>query len=361
MSRVADLKFLNALIITFGSERTRKLLQRCRSAERAWSAGANVMARAGFQAKTIAELTQKRATLDPDEAWQKLKEAGVGLVSLDDERYPPLLKEIYSPPLALYARGKIELLQSPIMAVVGTRAPSSYGRGVLPAFVETLAAAGLTIASGLAQGIDALAHRAALEAGGNTLAVLGSGLDQIFPKINEPLAKAILEQGGLIISEYPLGMPPLKQHFPARNRIIAGLSLGVFVVESREPGGSLITAQHGLESGREIFALPGPVGRATSAGTNRLIQQGAKLVRHGQDILEELALPAATAELRSALENLNAEEQNVLQILETEPLHIDTIIKKAKLKPAQANALLTALELKGAVRNNGGNIYERTL
>ncbi len=359
MSTPQDLKLLNALVIAFGHERSRKLLQRCGSYKKAWSARAGTMIGVGVRQSTIAELTRKRDALNPEVEWQKITALGVEVIGLEEKRYPAFLREIYSPPIILYARGDCSVLAGPKFAVVGTRAPSSYGRSVVGSIVPRLVGAGLTIVSGLAQGIDALAHYAALDSGGKVIAVLGSGVDELRPKINESLGKKILAEGGLVLSEYPLGTESLRQHFPARNRIIAGLSLGVLVVESRDPGGSLITAARALESGREIFAIPGPINRPTSDGTNRLIQQGAKLVTRAEDILEELAINARGEIPKVALENLNREEKEILEVLEAEPLHIDTISKRIKLSPSQANALMGALELKGAVRNNGGNIYER--
>lgn len=331
---------LNGLLLAYGPQRIRRLLRQFGSAQAAW------------------EKSQKDG-LDPQEEYSRLEENGIQIITIDSPLYPRLLKETYSPPLGLYLKGNAEVLNQPAIAVVGTRAPSSYGKETLPAIIEELVRAGFLIVSGLAQGIDALAHAATLKAGGATAAVLGCGLHQVFPLINRALGEEILARGGAIVSEYPWGMPPLKQHFPARNRIIAGLALGVFVVESRLPGGALITAKHALEANREVFALPGPINLASSHGTNALIREGAKLVTSAQDILEELAQPLVKRTLADVATELTEEEKIIVDALETEPLHIDTIIKTAKLKPSVANSLMTSLELKGVVKNQGGNVYMR--
>lgn len=352
-----DPLWLNAVNIVFGTIRARKLVQFFGSPERVWRASSSALLKLNISSENLKNILHRKELVDPQKVWDKTREKDINLVTIDDKDYPKLLKEISSPPLALYIKGNRRLMSQSCLAVVGTRALSSYGKEVLPAFVEPLSRSGLVIVSGLAQGIDALAHQFTLRAGGETIAVLGCGLDQVFPKINSGLAKKILASGGLLTSEYPIGALPYKQHFPARNRIIAGLCLGVFVIESRNPGGALITARYALEANREVFALPGPVNRPTSQGTNSLIQQGAKLVSTADDILEELALPLAKEKLANV--NVTVEERKVLNILETEPLHIDTIIKEAKLEPATLNALITSLELKGAVKNTGGNVYMR--
>ena len=345
-----DPVYLNALLLTYGPQRIRRLLRQFGSVEAAWE-----------RRPDDGKLLIRRENIDPQEKYSQLVQNGVELIAIDDANYPELLRQIYSPPLGLYIKGNAELLNHPALAVVGTRAPSSYGKETLPAIIEELVLSGFLIVSGLAQGIDAVAHAATLKAGGETVAVLGCGLHEVFPLINRPLGEKIIASGGAIISEYPLGMPPFKQHFPARNRIIAGLALGTFVVESRLPGGALITAKHALEANREVFALPGPINLLSSQGTNNLIRQGAKLVQSAQDILEELALPLNRRALTDTTNELAADEKAIIDLLETEPLHIDTIIKTVKLKPSIVNSLMTSLELKGVVKNTGGNIYARII
>jgi len=350
-----DPLWLNAVNIVFGTMRARKLVQFFGSPEKVWRAGPGALLKLNVSSEHLKNILKRKELVDPQVVWQKTKEKDIDLITIENKDYPKLLKEIASPPLALYVKGNKDLMSQSCLAVVGTRTLSSYGKEILPSFIEPLSRSGLVIVSGLAQGIDALAHQLTLGVGGKAVAVLGCGLDQVFPKINSPLAKSILERGGLLLSEYPIGTLPYKQHFPARNRIIAGLALGVFVVESRNPGGALITAHHALEANREVFALPGPVNRPTSQGTNSLIQQGAKLVSGPGDILDEVALPRTQEKLANV--NVSDEEKKVLNILEKEPLHIDTIIKEVKLEPAALNALITSLELKGVIKDTGGNIY----
>jgi len=354
-------KYLNALNLTFGTQRTRKLIQSFGSAKKIWGLPASKFNKFGIKQETLREIFKRKELVDPEEQWEEIKKRNIKLITQHDPSYSKLLKETPSPPLALYAKGNEKLLNAPSLAIVGTRAHSTYGKTIISSIVGPLSQSGLTIVSGLAQGIDALAHQAALLADGKTIAVLGCGLHQVFPKMNEALAKDIIQKEGLIISEYPLGAPPLKQNFPARNRIIAGLCLGVFVIESRLKGGALITAAQALDANREVFALPGPIKKSTSEGTNMLIQKGAKLVMTARDILEELSLPLKKELLKDTLKELSHEEQVIINILGVEPLHIDKIIKQAKLSAAATNSLMTTLELKGIVKNTGGGIYIRNI
>ncbi|MBI4120142.1 MAG: DNA-protecting protein DprA [Parcubacteria group bacterium] len=354
-----DLLYLNAINIVFGLQRIRKLLKTFGSAERAWQAPAGRILELGFDTESIKAALKKKESLDPQAEWQKLEAQNIKIISFGDKNYPTLLKETASPPLLLYLRGNGDLLKEKSLAVVGTRAPSSYGRLAVDILIPHLAEAGLTIVSGLAQGIDALVHGATLKANGLTIAVLGSGVDHIYPAMNLPLANDILNKNGLIMSEFPLGTRALKQNFPARNRIIAGLSLGTVVIESKIAGGALITARHALENNREVFALPGPINLPTAAGTNRLIQQGAKVVLAASDILEELNIKELSAKekLVLSLDKLSGEEKTIVEFVQKEPAHIDKIIQTVKLNPQAVTAVLTQLELKGIVKNMGGQIY----
>jgi DNA processing protein len=352
-----DPVWLNALNLTFGLLRTRRLIKHFGSAKKVFELPRSAIVRAGVSPDKADIIVKKRENIDPEKEWAHLQKEALRTVSVGDALYPPLLKETYSAPLLLYVRGDVTALVRQSIAVVGTRAASSYGRGVLPSFVEEFCRAGLSIVSGLAQGIDAVAHRAAVECGGITVGVLGCGLDTVFPKLNAPLAEAMLAHGGALVSEYPLGTPPLKQHFPARNRIIAGLSRCILVAESRKKGGALITARQALEAGRDVFAIPGPIGSPTSEGTNTLIREGATLVTAPSQILDELSLslePMPTP--REELE-LSSDEQSIISLLTEEPRYVDTIIKATKLEPHVVNAALTELELKGAIRHLGGNRY----
>ncbi|MFY9493371.1 MAG: DNA-processing protein DprA [Minisyncoccia bacterium] len=354
-----DSVYLNALNIAFGTARIKKLLKVFRTAERAWNAPAGKILKLDFNGGSIAEALHEREVVDPKAEWARLEKLNIKTVSFFEKSYPKLLKEISSPPILLYLKGNADILREKGLAVVGTRTPSSYGRAAVDMLVPQIAKAGLTVVSGLAQGVDALAHMATLKAGGKTIGVLGCGLDQIYPKMNESLAAEMLKKDNLIVSEYPVGMPALRQNFPARNRIIAGLSLGTLVIESKVDGGALITAKQALEANREVFALPGPITYPTAAGTNKLIQEGAKVVLCAEDILQELNLKILTGmeKIKLNLDKLSADEKNIINVIQTEPAHIDKIIQTTKLKPYVVSSTLTGLEMKGFIKNTGGQIY----
>lgn len=265
-----------------------------------------------------------------------------------DKEYPKLLAEIFDPPMILYSRGNIELLNSACVAVVGSRKHTYYSKSVLEKIIPALALAKLTIVSGLALGVDGLAHYLALENGGATIGVLGSGIDNIYPTANIALGERILKQGGLILSEYSPGTRPYKSNFPVRNRIIAGLSVGTLVVEARHDSGSLITAGLANEYGREVFAVPGPIDNFASEGTNALIKQGAKMVTSADDILSELNLELSSAE-NLLLEPQNKEEELIFTLLEKGALPVDKIAKETSLDIVTVNSLMSVLEISGKV------------
>jgi DNA processing protein len=277
--------------------------------------------------------------------------------SINDKNYPKLLKEIKNPPEILYYKGKI-LPKENCFAIVGTRICSSYGKQVALEIAGDLADAGLTIVSGLAPGIDTFCHQATVERGKRTIAALGTGLDEksIYPQSNLKLVKKIIETGGCLISEYPPGTPGSKFSFPQRNRIISGISLGVLVIESKHKGGSLLTAEWAKKQGKKVFAVPGPVYSSNSKGPHHLIKKGAKLVENANDILEELNL-AKIRPSEAAEGEVAAEENLILNVLREEVLDIDEIIETTKLSAAKAASCLTILEIKGKIRNLGGNTY----
>jgi len=278
-------------------------------------------------------------------------------ITIKDKSYPKLLKEIKDAPEILYVRGKI-LSEDSFFAVVGTRMASSYGKQIALEIAGELAEAGLTIVSGLAPGIDTFAHTAAVERNKRTIAVLGTGLDEksIYPQSNLKLAQRILETGGCLISEYPPGTPGSKFTFPQRNRIISGLSIGVLIVEAKQKSGALITANWAKKQERKIFAVPGSVHSLNSKGPHYLIKAGAKLVENTNDILKELNLPKITRPGRVE-KGENEEENLILEALKEESLYIDKIIEKTKLPASKIAGTLAILEIKGKVRNLGGNIY----
>ena len=347
-------------ITSIGPNRFQKLLKGFPSMEQAWNAPLWQMGQAGLEEHVIAEIVRRRQEVNLDDEMAKLEKENVRVITILDENYPKLLKEIYSPPQLLFYRGQLPSDDEFLLAIVGTRKPSSYGQHVTKTLARELAQSGLTIISGLALGIDSLAHSAALEGSGKTLAVLGCGLERanVYPASNRYLGEKIAAQGGCLISEHPLGTPPLKHHFPRRNRIISGISLGTLVVEAPLKSGALLTAQLALEQNREVFAVPGNITSAYSAGANNLIKMGARLVQSAQDVLETLNLQKATEYLAaSAIVPESEEEVKILPLLKNEPIHVDELARACGLPIQIINATLTLMEMKGKVRHMGGMMY----
>lgn len=295
---------------------------------------------------------------DVEKQLERLERGDVTVTAIQSPSYPELLREIDDAPIVLYTRGKLIPKDRYSISIVGSRKPTPYGISVAESITEELARMGFTVVSGMARGIDSLAHRAALRRGGRTLAVLGSGIDIPYPPENKTLMEHIASSGCLI-SEFPPGTPPEKENFPKRNRIISGLSLGVLVVEATADSGSLITARSAMEQGREVFAIPGTVTSAHSTGTHVLIRQGARLVRHARDIVEELA-PVLKGFMKSDAEttqDLSEEEKRVCSFLSGEPKQIDDISRECGLPTAKMLGILLGLEMKGAVRQMTGKRF----
>lgn len=299
---------------------------------------------------------------------ERIERLGISLLSLYSPDYPELLRTIPDPPVLLYCRGDLAILRQPTVAVIGSRAATDYGRRMAALLAAELVAQDITIVSGAAYGIDAAAHRGALRAGGATVAVLGCGVDVVYPRAHADLFQELAAQG-LLLSEYPLGTPPEGFRFPARNRIISGLAKGVVVVEATEKSGSLITARLALDQGREVFAVPGRIDSPKSSGTHRLIQQGAHLVHGATDIVEALAWesgtgPCGLAEKAAATgpsPQVSPAEQHLLLSLEAYPRDIDTLVRMTGLPIVDLHTLLLQLELKGLIRQLPGQLYERRL
>lgn len=321
-----------------------------------WQANAAALKRAELDEGTIAALIQHRETLRPAESLARLEKLDISAVTVADSRYPALLKQIYDPPPVLFYRGQLEVLQNLCLAVVGTRRATSYGTRATATLIPPLAQAGAVIVSGLAYGIDAAAHRATLSVHGLTVAVLASGLDIIYPTAHHQLAQDIVRQGGLLVSEFAPGTPPLKQNFPYRNRIIAGLTRGTLVIEAAPGSGALVTAKHALEANREIFAIPGSIFSPASQGTNELLALGAHVVTEPDDILEVFNLAAETPAPRQPV---SAEHARLLEMLETEPKLLDDLVRELKLSTADVSAALSQLELAGYVSQIEGRGYAR--
>ena len=319
--------------------------------------------------RAIVGAAQASALATPSDAVEALVAATVAwlegpapearaVVTLGDPFYPPALLETADPPVVLYAQGRLELLRSESIAVVGSRNPTPQGAENARAFASHLSHAGLTVVSGLALGIDAAAHAGGLEGAASTIAVVGTGLDRVYPRRNLALAHRIADKG-LIVSEYSLGTPPLAPNFPRRNRIIAGLSRGTLVVEAALKSGSLITARMAIEAGRDVFAIPGSIHSPQSRGSHALIKQGAKLVEAAQDILEELRLPGGSAPTAQA-SPLDTNGDLLLAALGFDPVTLDALVARTGQSAAELSVRLLDLELAGQVARLPGQLFQRT-
>ncbi len=353
-----------SLVSGVGPGRIRALLARFGSAVVALEASRKALASVpSIGPQTAAAIATFDAHDAVEEQLRRAAQHGVTLVPAWERQFPRLLRQIYDPPAFLWVRGTLAEADERAVSIVGTRRSSDYGRRMAHDFAFELGQRGFTVVSGLAYGIDAAAHQGALEAGGRTLAVLGSGADRIYPAKHTRLAKEIMQQGA-VLSEYPLGAAPDAPNFPRRNRIISGLSLGTLVVEAHEKGGALITARMAVEQNREVFALPSPVHSRSGVGTNRLIQRGhALLVLSVEDIIEELGLaePAhpSTTTPPEPPEDLHPIERQLYDALEAEPQHIDTLCQTTGHDPSTALVYLLSLEFKGLVRQMAGKQFFR--
>ncbi|MFK8014357.1 MAG: DNA-processing protein DprA [Gammaproteobacteria bacterium] len=318
----------------------------------------------GFTDNTIDALQQPdRQAIERDLQW--LDADGRGLLTLDDPHYPTLLRRIADPPLVLYYVGSPELLALPALAIVGSRNPTASGRETATAFSRHLAGVGLCIVSGMASGIDGAAHRGALEANGHTVAVCGTGLDQIYPPAHRDLAIDIAARG-LLLSEFAVGAPPRRNHFPRRNRIISGMSVGTLVIEAARKSGSLITAQQAVEQGREVFAVPGSIHNPLARGCHQLLREGAKLVESAEDIMSELG-SLVTASTHTPTEQTAPTEsfaddddyRTLLNAVDFDPTSVDTLINRSGLTPDAVSSMLLILELQGRVNAVSGGRFVR--
>jgi DNA processing protein len=369
-----------ALTLTqgLGATKARRLVELFGGIQGIFRASLTELEAAGLSAVSAQSLGTGHSIELAKEESQKAKEAGVTVISLDDAAYPPTLKQIYDPPVVLYVRGSVEILSQPGIALVGTRHPTPYGSGMAEKLAHDLAARGLVIFSGLARGIDTAGHRGALAAKGKTVAVMGTGVDVIYPKDNTRMADQILSMGGTLISEFPLQTFPAPQNFPIRNRIISGVSVGVLVIEAAEYSGTRITSRCALEQNREVFAVPGNVTNKNSWGPNTLIKQGAKLVATWEDVWEELPAnvrltlePAASPESSSTQAaslfgeaELPPHEKKIMALLKfDESLHIDEIVESLEpsVSSSEIFAALFELELMGKVRQLPGKNFIKVM
>lgn len=348
-----------SIVNGIGPARMDRLVEHCGSIEAAWRANLADMQAIGLEARATEALLAAQRTLDLDAELARAERAGVQLLTREHAGYPGVLAHIPAAPPLLYVKGRLEDVDGWSVAVVGTRSPTSYGKDATRRVVGELAGAGVTIVSGLALGIDTYAHATALESGGRTIAVLASGLDQVYPERNRALAEQIVEHGALV-SEFPLGTRPIPQLFPVRNRLISGLSLGTLVVEAGAGSGALITVRYALEQGRDVFAVPGPIFSPKSGGPNQLIRDGAGLITCGQDILDALDLSTAVIqhEVQTAFPD-GPDELALLDLVSYEPQHVDALRRESGLPIATVSATLAVLELKGLVRQSGAMQYVR--
>lgn len=346
--------------LPFGSARTRLILSYFGSAQKAWKADKDSLIEIGLKANIVNNFFNYKSKFDPAVYLKRLEKLSIKFTTFKDPDYPENLSGLDGAPCVLYYIGTLKKSDKNAVAIVGSRKPSSYGREVAEKFSQELASLGITIVSGLALGIDAVAHRACIEVEGRTIAVLASGLDIISPASNYFLALEAVKKGGAIVSEYPLGQAPLRSSFPSRNRIISGLSKAVIVVEGLEKSGTLLTASAAAEQARSVFAVPGQISSPLSAAPHFLIQNGAKMVTSVSDILEELNL-----QLKVDLEEVekimptDGDEIKILEILTKETFHLDEIARIAALKVSNVSAILTVMELKGLVKNLGNGVYKK--
>lgn len=342
-----------------GPARIRRLVDHFGSLQGAWIADPRDL-RLVLDERCVESLLKTRASLSLDAEMERIERLEISVITLEDADYPRLLAQIPAPPPVLYLKGSLTAGDATAVAIVGTRRASAYGREVTARLAAELAESGVTVVSGLARGIDGFAHQGALRAGGRTLAVLGSGVNVIYPAEHRNLAAQIVEHGALI-SDYPPDRKPDAPNFPARNRIIAGLSLGTVVVEAPARSGALITCDFAADQGREVFVVPGSVLANTSVGCNRLLRDGARPVTCASDVLEDLNLGQRREQtaVQQALP-ITESERRLLALVTGEPQHIDEIVAAANLPIAEGAALLTMMELKGLVRNVGAQHYLRT-
>ncbi len=351
------------LVPGVGSVYIKRLLDRFQTPEAVFKASMKELLEVeGLGVKAANEIKKGPSEQAVKKELSLLDQFGGKLITIKDKAYPPRLRSIYDPPPLLYLKGELRKEDELAVSIVGSRKTTPYGRWITEKISRALVRNGVTIVSGMARGVDSVAHWGAISEGGRTLAVLGCGVDVVYPPENRNLFAKIIEQGA-VLSEFPMGSPPEGGHFPKRNRIISGLSMGVVVVEAGPDSGSLITANYALEQGREVFAIPGNVGAGGSRGTNRLIKDGAKLVESSDDILEEI-LPQwqrEKEEVKPRGPELSNEERVLYEMLTETPLHIDAMIRESRFDPGKVSGLLLSLELKGLIAQWPGKCFTKKM
>lgn len=358
------MKYINALntINGLGSRKMKQLIDFFGDSKAIWQANFSELVQAGIGDSIAQKIANEKICIDPEAEWKKLENENILAVSTDDPHYPELLKQIPDNPPLIYMKGNLDCLKMPLIAIVGSRKLTTYGKQVALGFSRDLANNGVCVVSGLAFGIDSAAHQGALSVKGKTIAVLGNSLDKesIAPRSNLQLSQDIINGGGLLISEFPLKTNATPGTFPARNRIMAGISQGTLVIEAALKSGSLITANLALDYNRDVFAVPGSIFSPQSEGTHHLIKAGAKITTSAKDVLEELMINSIPESFRqNQTITLNKEERLVVSNLSHESLHIDRISKLTTLDTSTISSILAILEIKGAVKNVGGQNYIR--
>ncbi|MBW6431642.1 DNA-processing protein DprA [Patescibacteria group bacterium] len=338
------------------SEHWQKIIAYFPTLKDAWLSKTGDLLSAGLGERWIDNLSIHRDTTDPDKLLEGLERDNIEVINITEDKYPSNLKEIYSPPFLIYIKGELKESDVNSIAIVGSRKGTDYGKRATFEIAKELGKSGVTVVSGLALGLDTEAHKGALSGSGRTIAVLANGLKTIYPTSNTNLGKAIINNGCLI-SEQPPDMPALRQNFPARNRIISGLSLGTLITEAGEHSGTLHTASFAIEQNRQIYAIPGPIYNPLAKGPNNLLKNGAKAVTESSDILEDFGIENKVVILKPK----GPEEEMIFNILKNENLHIDEITKQSELEPAEISKTLTMMEISGKVRHLGGMIYSLRL
>jgi DNA processing protein len=352
------------LVLSESLKAAKKIVASFPSIEDVFKASPEDLIALGLDKENAEALTSPRLLDKASREMERLKKKGFSVLTIDDKNYPEYLREIFDPPFVLYCAGEVETLKSLAVSIVGARKPSAYGKAVAEKLADELSSRGVVIVSGLARGIDSIAHWGALK-GGKTTAVLGSGLERIYPRENRSLFQKIAANGA-VVSEFPLDSGPLGYHFPIRNRIISGLSLALVVVEATAKSGSLISARLALEQNREVMAVPGNITSELSRGTNWLIKAGAKLVESWEDVAEELPSPWREQLLSQKKQEepprLNAEEKRICDLLKPDSLtHVDTLVEETEFSVSEILSILLSLELKGMILQQPGKYFQRRL
>lgn len=344
----------------FGPARVKLLISYFKSAKKIWNATVRDLTETGLSKEKVFQFDTYRKNFDIEDYFKKLLRLNINVVTFVDKDYPENLNGLEGAPLVLYYKGALKRTDKNSVAIVGSRKMTSYGREVAEKFSSELASFGVTIISGLARGIDTSAHKGALRGGGRTIAVLGNGLDTIYPPENIKLAEEIVKSGGMIMSEYPLGYPALPVNFAIRNRIVSGMSSAVIVIEGAEKSGTLLTAAHAAEQGKTVFAVPGQIFSPLSFAPHYLLKNGARIAVSSKDVMEELNMQISvdTEKVEKVMPG-DKSEAKLIELLANEPLHLDELVRMTGGKVSEMSARLTIMEMKGMVRNLGQGMFKK--